>query len=659
MPTVSVVRDELFKELGKVYSKSFVVVVSTPHHISITKKKKKTYHSNASYVFPFFSFRPFGNLFLAADEEFEDVCFDFGIELDDVTTEKQMERNELGLSKSDMDVDNEEEEEIIYKIDIPANRYDLLCLEGISRALRIFQGKQETPTFVKEVVAGNEVQTMHIKPETALIRPHVVCATLRNVTFTAESYKSFIDLQDKLHQNLCRQRTLVAIGTHDLDTLKGPFRYEALPPEKIVFTPLKQTKDFNAKDLMEFYKTDQKLKQYLHIIEDSPVFPVIYDSNDTVLSLPPIINGAHSAITLDTKNVFIECTATDHTKANVVLNTVVTMFSQYCAKPFTVEPVNVVDQFGAERMYPNLDLVEFEVKQKDICKAIGVELSSEHISDLLRKMQLLVEPKEEETTGGSLIVKVPPTRSDILHACDIYEDVAIAWGYNNIVKQVPKTMTYGKEFPLNQLSDLLRAEMAMVGFTEILTWALCSLKENFEYVRREHLAETAVTIGNPKTLDFEVCRTSLLPCALKTLAANKDAPVPIKLFELSDVILISEEHETGAKNERRLLALFSGKESGFEVIHGVLNRIMQVLGVPVELGDKMTNPEAYSWKESQDKTFFPDRQATVMYKKKEIGIFGVVHPEVLKAFDIVYPCSALEINIEPFCFDQHGNEILE
>jgi len=102
-----------------------------------------------------------------------------------------------------------------------------------------------------------------------------------------------------------------------------------------------------------------------------------------------------------------------------------------------------------------------------------------------------------------------------------------------------------------------------------------------------------------------------------------------------------------------------GKESGFEVIHGVLNRIMQVLGVPVELGDKMTNPEAYSWKESQDKTFFPDRQATVMYKKKEIGIFGVVHPEVLKAFDIVYPCSALEINIEPFCFDQHGNEILE
>ena len=43
----------------------------------------------------------------------------------------------------------------------------------------------------------------------------------------------------------------------------------------------------------------------------------------TVLSLPPIINGAHSAIKLETKNVFIECTATDLTKAKIVLNTMV------------------------------------------------------------------------------------------------------------------------------------------------------------------------------------------------------------------------------------------------------------------------------------------------------------------------------------------------
>lgn len=41
---------------------------------------------------------------------------------------------------------------------------------------------------------------------------------------------------------------------------------------------------------------------------------MIKDSNGIVLSLPPIINGEHSKITLNTKNVFIECTATDLTK---------------------------------------------------------------------------------------------------------------------------------------------------------------------------------------------------------------------------------------------------------------------------------------------------------------------------------------------------------
>ena len=86
------------------------------------------------------------------------------------------------------------------------------------------------------------------------IRPYVSGAILRNVKFTQARYESFIALQDKLHQNLARQRTLVAIGTHDLDTIKGPFTYEALPPEEIEFVPLNQKKSMNAVELMNFYE---------------------------------------------------------------------------------------------------------------------------------------------------------------------------------------------------------------------------------------------------------------------------------------------------------------------------------------------------------------------------------------------------------------------
>ena len=60
---------------------------------------------------------------------------------------------------------------------------------------------------------------------------------------------------------------------------------------------------------------------------------------------------------------------------------------------------------------------------------------------------------KRDSSYFNLKVTVPPTRHDILHACDIYEDVAIAYGYNNLVKTEPQTMTVGKQLPINKLSD--------------------------------------------------------------------------------------------------------------------------------------------------------------------------------------------------------------
>lgn len=69
-------------------------------------------------------------------------------------------------------------------------------------------------------------------------------------------------------------------------------------------------------------------------------------------------------------------------------------------------------------------------------------------------------------------VTVPPTRHDVIHACDIYEDVAIAHGYNNIERTLPKTSTIGQQLPINKLTDLLRFPIAQAGFTEALTFSL-------------------------------------------------------------------------------------------------------------------------------------------------------------------------------------------
>lgn len=63
-----------------------------------------------------------------------------------------------------------------------------------------------------------------------------------------------MDLQDKLHQNICRKRQFVAIGTHDLDTVSAPFRYDARPPKDIKFVPLNKAQSYTAEELMTLYE---------------------------------------------------------------------------------------------------------------------------------------------------------------------------------------------------------------------------------------------------------------------------------------------------------------------------------------------------------------------------------------------------------------------
>lgn len=639
MPTVSLIREHLFESIGKKFT----------------------------------------------DEEFDELCFEFGIEVDDVVTETV-----------EFTGDGTKAEHVIYKIDIPANRYDLLCLEGIARAMRIFLDMESPPVYKRITPQSREV--LKVDRSASPLRPYCVCAILRNVTFDASRYKSFIDLQDKLHQNICRRRTYVAIGTHDLDTIQGPFHYKNLPPSEINFVPLTENnnKSYNAKDLLDHYRTDpsaKHLKPYTDIIYDSEVYPVITDSNGVVLSLPPIINGKHSRIQLHTKNVFIEATATDLTKANIVLDTIVTMFSEYCASPFTVEEVEVVydicppsqqyaepnkvsdaarNTLGGDsgatvsQITPLLSSRHCDAPVSEVNGICGLNLEPEEMCRLCNKMQL--GPAQYIPEVNAIRAHVPPTRSDVLHAVDVIEDIAIAYGYNNLETAVAQTNTVGGPLPINQFTDLLRAEIARAGYMEMLTHGLCSTAENFTNLRRP--VGPAVSLANPANIEYEVVRTTLLPGALKTLAHNKSISHKdgVKLFEISDVV-VPADNEVGAKNIRKLVGLHAAHSSAFEVVHGLVDRVMRCAQiVPLEvyamtsMSDvefagikKISRPDAlYYMKPSEDPVYFPGMGVDVVLQSHSgdatqdviIGSAGVVHPEVLANFEVTYPCSVMEINLE-------------
>ncbi|MCJ1469648.1 phenylalanine--tRNA ligase subunit beta, partial [Pseudocyphellaria aurata] len=564
-------------------------------------------------------------------EEFDELCFEFGIELDEDT------------STLDRPIINGKQEPAQLKIEIPANRYDMLCFEGISLMLNIFCGKTTSPKYRLAVPPNGELQTITVHEETSRIRPYVSGAILRNIKFTKDRYESFIALQDKLHQNLGRHRTLVAIGTHDLDTIKGPFTYEALPPEQIQFVPLNQTKSMNGAELMKFYENDKNLSRYLPIIRDSPVYPVILDSNRTVCSMPPVINSNKSRISVDTRNVFIEITATDKTKVEIVNNIIVAMFSQYTEDQFTVEPVNIISKHNHEsRQAPDLTPRETQAEISYINGCCDLSLTGPEICSLLKRMSYTANPSS--ASSDLIDVHIPPTRADILHQCDIMEDVAIAYGFNRLPRFFPsKSATIAQPLMINKLSDIVRQEAAMAGWSEVMPLILCSHDENFAHLNRKDDGTKAVRLANPKTAEYQVVRTSLLPGLLKTIRENKHHSVPIKIFEVSDVAFKDLTLERKSRNERHFAAAWYGKSSGFEVVHGLMDRVMLMLKSAFMTSEEGLEgrggaDSAYWIDEVDDPTFFPGHAAAIHLrlggKETVIGVFGILHPTVLENFEL-------------------------
>ena len=138
-----------------------------------------------------------------------------------------------------------------------------------------------------------------------------------------------------------------------------------------------------------------------------------------------------------------------------------------------------------------------------------------------------------------------------------------------------------------------------------------------------------------------------------------------------DVLSVTE---TGARNRRSFCAVNYNTSPGFEIIHGLLDRLMQLLQVPYgKEGYHLVATNGESPKVSpslfrgvfsfviysvssvfhvssvfSDPSYFPGRCAAIHLKRQPIGRIGVLHPEVISKFELNMPCAAVEVDIENF-----------
>eukprot|EP00375_Theileria_parva_P001833 XP_764508.1 phenylalanyl-tRNA synthetase beta subunit [Theileria parva strain Muguga] len=582
-------------------------------------------------------------------EELESLCFDFGVEYDGTETD-------------------ENGKELI-RIEIPANRYiqinyfcfkiyfryDLLSLEGLVTAFSCFKWNLQPPNFTLVPCKPPYYSRIDVQKENSSIRPYVFCAVLRGVVLNENRYKSLIDMQEKLHQNLCRKRTIAAIGTHDMDTVTPPFTYTFERPEEIIFSPLTDpSREYNGLELMETYDSHPQLKNYSKLLKGAPYYPVIRDSDRNVCSLPPVINSYRSRITLNTKNIFIEVTSTDLNKGSMVLNQLVSSFSKYCKEPYTIEPVLV--QYDIPVTTPDLSRRSLRASVPYLSNLVGIkELTAEYACELLDRMMVKSQVVDPETIEST----IPITRSDIQHPCDLGEDIAISYGYKNIKRT---RFTMGNLLKKTLLAEKVRFVFTSCSFKETLMPVLDSFKSSYEMmckpVPKDDDKRAPVVIKNGQLSENETVRTSLLPGLLKTVHYKKGSNLPIRLFEVGEVVWRSEDSDVGAKNNTNCGCVYANTSSGLEEVQGVSELLLNNLGFVSEYQvweyNELEKPIPESWnqryklEEIEDPSFLSGRCVsfvTTSEPRETFGTMGIIHPNVLKNFHIPFPVSLFEMDL--------------
>ncbi|PFX25017.1 Leucine-rich repeat-containing protein 47 [Stylophora pistillata] len=195
--------------------------------------------------------------------------------------------------------------------------------EGADDEVSSDQASAQVFSQVVRVLHSEEFKVVS-QPNVKVVRPYIVCAVVRNLNLVdMDALKKFINIQTKLHESVCDQRTAATIATHDLASLAFPLEYEACPPGDIQLVPLGRHKELTAEQLItdlraEAMKQKQKTKRnpfksglfkYLSLIEGAESYAVLRDSSKAVVSLPPVTNCDKSKITAKKINVLVEVTS--------------------------------------------------------------------------------------------------------------------------------------------------------------------------------------------------------------------------------------------------------------------------------------------------------------------------------------------------------------
>jgi phenylalanyl-tRNA synthetase beta chain len=503
------------------------------------------------------------------------------------------------------------------RVEYNPNRPDFASGYGIVRALKgILEIETGIPKFQ---FFKNNIYKINVESLVKQTRPVIVALVAKkNDVHDNEAIKQLISIQEDLHNGLGRRRKKASIGIHDLDTIKFPITYKTVSDD-FSFVPLGGISSNTIKQILNESDSGRK---YGHILEKSNRYPIIVDEDNNVLSFPPIINGNVTKVTPETNNLFIEITANNQKTADDILAILAITFHD---TGFEIHNVSI-NNSGMIQFTPKMDTLSIDVDVSYINSLLGLELTKKEIVLSLKKSRL-----DAHATDTDIITCIVPRyRTDILHAIDIVEEVAIGYGVYNLKPTMSSWNSVGQKNSLSIYFDIVRRTLSGLNMLEVVNFSLVNKESQYDLMGLK-TPDNVLSVDATKSKDHEVLRESMIPSLLQSLSHNVHWQYPQKLFEIGKVF----HRDNTIKESWCLAAVIAHNNADFTEIKSIMQTFLKVAFDK----DVFTQENANSF-------FIEGRSASVILdKRSNIGMIGEITPLAIENFKIRVPVSAFELNL--------------
>lgn len=515
--------------------------------------------------------------------------------------------------------------DVNFEYEITSNRVDCFGVLGIAREAAATFGKKFIPPVVTET--GNQEKAsdyVSVEIEDTELCSRYVGRVVKNIKIGP----SPMWMQRRLAANGIRPiNNIVDITNYVMEEYAQPmhaYDLDQLAERKIIVR--------RAKDGEEFVTLDGQTRKV-----DSSMLMIC--DGEKAVGIAGIMGGENSKITDDVKTLLFEAACFDGTNIRLsekklgLRTDAAAKFEKGLDPNNAIEAINracqLIEELGAGEVvggavdvYPEPrreKRVKFDYQRTNA--VLGTNLDKQTMIGYFKKIDLGYDEETDE-------VIVPTWRQDVNAQCDLDEEVARFYGYDNIPEALPTGEATTGKLPYKlRIEAIARGMAEQFGFSEAQNYSFESPKvfDKLLIPQGDILRQT-VGIINPLGEDYSIMRTLPLNGLLNSLATNYNRRNKnTRLYELAKIYLPKALPLSELPDERVQFTLgFYGGGDFFD-LKGVVEEFLEKVGLCKVL----------TYDPAAGKPFLhPGRQANICYEGAVLGYLGEIHPEVAERYSI-------------------------